>query len=150
MGQSEASHFAPTQCATANQQTKSTPFFAFAAAVLIGGLIILVFVSVSEELRHGEAAQFAPSQRTTADQETQRTPFFALAAAVVISDFVILVFISVSEELRQRQAAQLASPQHSTAYHQAEQLPLVAFVIIRLSVFNVISLPKQVCQQKPA
>jgi len=100
-------------------------------------------------MSHSEPSKLAASKPATTDQKAQNPPLFALAAAVV-SDFIIVVFVPVSEKLCQSQAAQLSSTEHPSAYQQAQHLMLVTFVIIGFGVFDIVSLPKQVSQQKPA
>jgi hypothetical protein len=101
-------------------------------------------------LRHTEPAQPAAAKSSPADQQTQNSSFFAFASTIVIGDVIIVVFVAITQELRHSQAAQLASSQHPAAYQQAEHLPLVTFIVVRLGIFNVVSLAKQVGQQEAA
>jgi Na+/proline symporter len=144
MRQCQAAHLAAAQPTAGEQHAESFPLF----TVLFPDRIILIFVgvAVAEALGQSHAAQLTAAQRPTAQQQSEGFPLVTVFFLYRI--ILIFVGVAVAEELGQSQATQLAAAQHPAAQQQAEALPVLAFVILCLGIFNIVSLSKQVRQQE--
>jgi hypothetical protein len=99
-------------------------------------------------MRQSNASHLAATHRPTAHQRAEDSTFFA--AALVFIDLLALVVTSLAEKVRQGQPSQLTAAQCSASDQHAQNLTLVAFLFTYLVVFDFISLPKEMREQKAA